>query len=108
MKVRYHPEAEQELVALSPNERVAILSSVEKLKALGDQLPFPHSSEIRGAKKLRELRPRAGRSAWRVIYRRVSDTMVIAAIAPEAQSDQRRFARAISRAEKRLDEIRET
>ena len=33
--------------------------AVEKLEVYGDQLPFPHSTRVRGAAQLRELRPRA-------------------------------------------------
>lgn len=107
MDVRFHPEAETELEALPTREKVAMLSAVEKLEALGDRLPFPHSSEVRSGAKLRELRPRAGRSPWRAFYRRISRTMVIAAIGPEAESDRRGFNRAVKNAEDRLDEVEE-
>lgn len=107
MEVRYHPDAETEFDDLPTAERVAMLSAVEKLRALGDQLPYPHSSDVRGATKLRELRPRAGRSPWRAFYRRISQTMVIAAIGPEAESDRRGFGRAVKRAEERLKELEE-
>lgn len=105
MDVRYHPEAETELDGLPTAERLAMLAVTEKLKVLGDQLPYPHSSNVRGADKLRELRPRAGRSAWRAFYRRISSTMVIAAIGPEAQANPRGFSRAVKKAEERLGEI---
>ena len=85
-------------------EKVAMQSAVEKLKVLGDRLPFPHSSKVRGATRLRELRPRAGRSPWRAFYRRIENTMVIGAIGPEARSNRHGFARSISSAEQRLDE----
>lgn len=102
MDVRYHPEAEKEFDDLPTGERVSMAVVVEKLKELGDQLPFPHSSNVRGANKLRELRPRAGRSAWRAFYRRISNTMVIGAIGPEAESNPQGFRRAIRQAEQRL------
>lgn len=107
MDVRYHPEAETELDQLPTGEKVAMLSAVEKLRALGDQLPFPHSSDVRGSTKVRELRPRAGRSPWRAFYRRISKAMVIGAIGPEAESDRRGFNRAVKNAEERLGEIGE-
>lgn len=50
-------EALEELSALPVAERAAMRAAFEKLVALGDKLPFPHQSSIRGAKNLRELRP---------------------------------------------------
>ena len=85
--VRYPPEAEAERDRLPRNERLAIATAVEKLETFGPNLPSPHQSKVMGAIDLRELRPRAGRSPWRPLYRRVAeDTFVIAAIAPEAQA----------------------
>jgi hypothetical protein len=54
-------------------ERAAIQHAREKLEAIGPRLGAPHSSAIRGedGSGLRELRPRAGRSRWRPIYRQV-------------------------------------
>jgi hypothetical protein len=52
-------EAETELAALPVPEPLAVLVAVEKLEVLGDQLPYPHSSAVRGSHSgLRELRPR--------------------------------------------------
>ena len=51
-------------------------------------------------------RPRAGRSRWRPIYRRVQPrTFVILATAPEAQIDKRRFAQKIKNARQRFEEL---
>ena len=75
--------------------------AVEKLQALGAQLPFPHASRVRGAATLFELRPRAGRSKWRAFYRQVGAAMVIAAIGPEATVD----ARAVKVAQQRLNDL---
>jgi hypothetical protein len=66
-----------------------MLNAVDKLTVFGPALPFPHSSAIQGAERLRELRPRAGRSPWRAFYRRLSDVHVIAAVGPEAEADKR-------------------
>ena len=52
---------------------------------------------------MRELRPRGGRSPWRAFYRRVGDVLVISAIGPEAQSNERGFRAAVERAVRRLD-----
>lgn len=103
MEVVYCPEAEQELAALPPGERVAILAAVEKLTLLGDRLPAPHSSAVKGASAtLRELRPRGGRSRWRAFYRRIGDTMVIGAIGPEAKVNPAGFRRSVFAALDRL------
>lgn len=103
--VVYLAEADVELTAVPVREAVALTRVVEKLVVLGDQLGYPHSSAIRGAVSLRELRPRGGRSPWRALYRRVGDTFVVAAIAPEAQHDRQGFDRAVRAAVRRLDEI---
>jgi hypothetical protein len=84
-----------------------MLNAVEKLTAFGPALPFPHSSAIQGAERLRELRPRAGRSPWRGFYRRLGDVLVIAAIGPEAEVDKRGFDRAVTAASTRLAELEE-
>lgn len=80
-------------------------NAFEKLEVYGDQLPFPHSSRVKGAAQLRELRPRAGQSPWRAFYRRVGDTLVIGAIGPEAHVDPRGFGHAIRAAEARLTRL---
>ncbi len=95
-----------ELRGLPVAERGAVMNAVAKLEAFGDQLGWPHTSQVKGSRfGIRELRPRAGRSAWRVLYRRVADAMVVLAVGPEAVHDQRGFGRAVRRAEERLKEI---
>ncbi|GAA4608688.1 hypothetical protein BJY16_006967 [Actinoplanes octamycinicus] len=106
-RVVIHPEAELELAKLPTAEAVALLHATEKLMALGPTLPFPHTSNVNGAEKLRELRPRAGSSPWRALYRRIGTVFVIAAVAPEAAGDHRGFHRAVQAAEKRLQQLQE-
>jgi len=107
--VRWHPEAADERDASwPPEDKVAMQHAVEKLKAAGPRLMHPHSSAVQGAagKGFRELRPRAGRSRWRPIYRRATpDTFVIVAVAPEAEIDQRGFDAAVARAVVRFAQI---
>jgi len=91
--------------ALVPKEKAALINAEAKLAALGPGLPYPHSSAVRGADRLRELRPRGGRSPWRGLYRQVADEFVIAAVCPEAEVDPRGFAAACRRAEVRLAEM---
>lgn len=80
-------------------------NAFDKLEAAADQLGFPHSSNVEGAERLRGLRPRSGRSPWRAFYRRIGDTMVIGAIGPEANNDQRRFRAAVQAAMDRLAQV---
>ena len=104
-EVLYLPAAEQERRKLPGTGRAATDNAVEKLQNLGPTASYPHSSAVRGADRLRELRPRAGRSPWRPLYRRVDVCFVIAAIAPEGGDDPRGFRRACEQAEARLTEI---
>ena len=105
----WHPEAEAERDgSWPPEEKVAMLHAVQKLEAVGPRLGSPHSSAVQAdaGQGLRELRPRAGRSRWRPIYRRVSpSTFVILAVAPEAQIDSRRFDAAVRRAVERFGQL---
>jgi hypothetical protein len=103
--VSLHPQAEGELRRIPATERVALLNAAQKLEALGPDLGYPHSSAVRDADRLRELRPRAGRSPWRGFYRRFGDVFVLAAVGPEAEVDPRGFKRAVVAAEERLEEV---
>jgi hypothetical protein len=107
--VLYLPDAKAELNAIKDRkERVAVVNAAEKLKQLGPKLPYPHSSQVKGqdGKGLRELRPRAGRSPWRALYRQVTaDTFVIAALVPEAAHNERLFRRGAKNAQERLSQV---
>ena len=95
-----------ELRGLPAAERGAVMNAIAKLEVFTDQFGLPHTSQVNGSRSgIRELRPRAGRSPWRVLYRRVADAMVVLAVGPEAEHDQRGFDRAVRRAEERLKEI---
>jgi hypothetical protein len=106
-EVRYLPEADQERGKLPGNERAALFNAVRKLESIGPALGYPHTSDVREAPGLRELRPRQGRSPWRGLYRQVGDILVIAAVCPEAESDPRGFSRGCAAALARLDELEE-
>jgi hypothetical protein len=105
--VLWHPAADAERTAISDAaERAAIQHAVEKLEAIGPRLGAPHSSAIKGedGSGLRELRPRAGRSRWRPIYRQVGPgTFVILAVTPEAEIDERGFDEKVRDARRRFD-----
>jgi hypothetical protein len=105
--VAYLAEAEQERAALPKMERAALINADAKLGAHGPLLGYPHTSAVRGVPALRELRPRAGRSAHRALYRQMGEVFVVAAIGPEAQSDPRGFDRAVRQALERLAKVAE-
>lgn len=105
MEVQLHPAAEDELKELrrlSVQEHTAMLQAILTLRAIGTALGYPHTSQVKGT-KLRELRPRAGRSPWRALYRQGGNILVIGAIGPEAKSDRRGFDRAVDLAEQRIN-----
>ncbi|MDQ2882842.1 MAG: helix-turn-helix domain-containing protein [Actinomycetota bacterium] len=104
-QVVFTDEARQEFNQLPAREQSAMIHALDKLAAEGPA--YPHSSAVRSADRLREPRLRAGRSAWRALYRRVGEVFVVAAIGPEAQADKRGFGRAVSAAQTRLDLIEE-
>lgn len=104
MDVELSPDAANELRALPAAERRAVVNALEKLRSAGTQLGHPHSSQVRGT-NLRELRPRAGRSPWRAIYRQFGNTLIILAIAPEAHHDSRGFDRGITAAQQRFTDL---
>ncbi len=96
-----HPSFTAELAELqrsSPAEARAVRNALAILRAEGPTLGFPWSSAVRGGGGLRELRPRRGRSPWRILYRRSPAGLVVLAIAPEAGVDRRGFARALDHA----------
>jgi hypothetical protein len=79
--------------------------ALARLEQFGADLGAPHTGDVRSARNLRELRPRAGRSAWRAFYRRIGDVMYVGAFGPEAQSNPRGFERAVRQADERLDRV---
>lgn len=104
--VRYLNDAAKEREVMPAREKVALDQATAKLEVLGPVLPYPHQSAVREAPGLRELRPRAGRSAWRALYRRVEDSFLVAAVGPEAQSDRRGFDRMVKLAVQRLEDAK--
>ena len=103
--VLFHPEAVIELGKVPARERVAIGNVAVKLAAVGPSLGYPHSSSVRTATNLRELRPRQGRSQWRAFYRQFGQAFVVGAIGPEAAVNGQGFSRAVRAAEARLEDV---
>jgi hypothetical protein len=100
---RLLPEARQEFLALNEKDQTAVAQAIDKLQLYGEHLGAPHSSKVLGSHPpLWELRPTSGRNPWRVLYRRIGDEMVLAAIGKDAEIDRRGFARAVSQAQQRL------
>jgi hypothetical protein len=106
--VLLHPDADIELSKIPVREKLAVDTALDKLRAIGPVLGFPHSSAVRASEGgLRELRPRQGRSPWRAFYRQIGSALVVGAIGPEATVDPRGFARAVRVAQERLDQVEE-
>ena len=95
-------EAAQELAELikSKEERKAIFNAMDKLRQLGPQLIPPHVKTLQGSPGLIELRPRQGRSASRLVFKRCADLYVILAVSKDHDSD---LDAAIGRATTRLE-----
>jgi len=67
-RVDWDERAREELAGLPVAERRAVMTAVAKLEAFGDRLGAPHTSQVKGSRAgIRELRPRSGRSPWRVL-----------------------------------------
>ncbi len=102
MEIIIHAAAAEEYRILPEREQDAMDNAIAKLQALGEQIGYPHSSAVKGADRLRELRPRAGRSRSRAFYRCIRDVVVIGAFGSEASVDPRGFQTAVQRAINRL------
>jgi hypothetical protein len=84
----------------SREERKATFNAVDKLAQLGRKLVPPHTKSLKGESGLYELRPRAGSSQVRPIYRRAGDDYVILAVAIAA--DKADFDAAVVKARARF------
>ncbi len=110
MRIRMHPGFRDELATLGRSDRReanAIGHALHVLSEQGGRLGYPWTSAVRGKRGsgLRELRPRAGRSAHRVLYRVAPNRVDALALAPEAGNDQRGFAHAVEHARARAHAI---
>jgi hypothetical protein len=95
-----------ELAAIEPREARAIDHAQRVFEALGRDPGYPLTSAVRGSRLrgLRELRPRAGRSRFRVLFVDDENVLILLALAPEARRDPRGFRRAVRVAEQRRAE----
>jgi len=65
----WHPEAESELTKVRDlKQRLAIHSVIDKVRRNGPKVCHPHRKQVQGVAGLQSLRPRGGRSVWRVLY----------------------------------------
>jgi hypothetical protein len=86
----------------SRGERKAVFNVVDKLMALGPDLPSPHMKSLKGETDLFELRPKQGSSPVRPIYARLGARFVVLAVAAKKSG----FDRAVSDAKVRLSRHR--
>ena len=109
IKIIDHAECAAEILALQHSdhrEYRAVLHARATLAAQGAALGYPHTSAVRGsAMGLRELRPRAGHSRHRILYRRFGNSLVLLALVRDALIDARRFDRAVTDAERRAGDF---
>lgn len=78
----------------------AVTVSVERLEQMGVALPFPHSSDIRGAAfALRELRVAAGHSPLRVFYAFDPRRQAVLLLGGSKASSKRFYRELVPRAE---------
>lgn len=83
---------------------MAIQHVIEKLEVDGIALRKEHQRAVMQSEGegLRELRPRAGRSRWRPLYRQVGERLfAILAVAPESEIDEQGYDRAVKVAQER-------
>lgn len=65
----WHPEAEAEFAKVRDRrERFAIHTAVDKVRRNGPKMCAPHRKQVQGVDGLHSLRPKGGRSVWRVLY----------------------------------------
>lgn len=102
-----HPDGGAELSKLPVRELLAMDSAFDNCGLSGQLLGSPHTSAVKAADNIRELRPRQGRSPWRSFYRRIGQALVVGAIGPESSADPQGFDRAVRSAEQRLNDVEE-
>lgn len=100
--VYYHPLAERELKKVTDErERYAIFTVVDKLHRIGSRIAEPHAKPIQGTTDLQELRPRSGRSVWRLLFAKIGDEFAILAVTRTAKVRRHEFLAAVQRARRR-------
>ena len=104
--VLYLPEADGERRRLPAVEQASLINADRKLQALGPRLPYPHSSAVKVRIGFASY-DHAAAVHLGALYRQVGDVFVVAAVAPEAQVDSRKFDAACRSAERRLSQIEE-
>ncbi|HEX2188487.1 MAG TPA: type II toxin-antitoxin system RelE/ParE family toxin [Longimicrobiaceae bacterium] len=91
---------------LSEAEQDSIAASVQLLEARGPQLPFPHSSGIRGSRHghMRELRVQHAGRPYRVLYAFDPRRIGILLIGGDKTGDDRWYERFVPLADDLYDE----
>lgn len=69
-EVEYTDEFEEWWLSLTEEEQISVAATVQLLEERGPQLPFPHSSGIKGSKHshMRELRTQHEGRPYRTLY----------------------------------------
>jgi len=85
---------------LDDRDARAVAVAVLKLEALGLALPYPHSSNVEGARYgIRELRPKSGASPLRVFYAFDPRRDTVLLIGGDKAQDKRLYDRVLAVAE---------
>ena len=105
-EVEYTDDFEQWWLRLDTSERESVLATVGLLEARGPNLPFPHSSDVKGGTsgKLRELRIQHKGRPLRVFYSFDSRRTAILLVGGGKTGDDRFYERMIPLAESLLKE----
>ncbi len=100
--VYYHPLAEKELKRIADRrEHEAIFTVVDKLHRIGMRIAEPHEKPVHGTPGLHELRPRSGRSVWRLLFAQIGNEFAILAVTRTARVRRHEFQAAVQRARRR-------
>ena len=104
--VEYTDEFEQWWVSLTEDEQVSVAASVELLEVHGPQLPFPHSSGIKGSSHghMRELRTQHDGRPLRTLYAFDPRRTAILLIGGDKTGDGRWYERMVPVADRLYDQ----
>ena len=108
--IEYTDEFGQWWDSLTESEHIAVTATVQLLETIGPQLPFPHSSKIKGSRHthMRELRIQYKGEPYRVLYAFDPRRSAILLIGGNKAGDNRWYEVHIDIADRLYDEHLET